>query len=285
METGASSAGGREALLRGRVGGEEHHARDHAEQRHRDLKAGHLAAATEELHEGAHEQRDDEAAAEGAQEAEGREGDAVIVVVGDDAHQRRVGHVDGGVDHLEDDERGVREEELAGVAEVGVREERVAAHAVGDGHPQQEGAVATARGPHPVGEGAHEWIVHRVPEVGDEVHGADRRRVQAENVGVVVEQEDVEELEVEVRRGVAEPVPDLLDKPDALCAGPCLLRGHHQGSVARQPPPANAPGVQLLRSSLRCVVRRAWSFDRLHKCSTRAPYLEDGAVSPLEVTS
>ena len=43
---------------------------------------------------------------------------------------------------------------------------------------------------HPVRERAHHRVVHRVPEVRDEVHRPDRRRVEADDVGVVVEQEE-----------------------------------------------------------------------------------------------
>ena len=61
-----------------------------------------------------------------------------------------------------------------------------------------------------VSDHAHHRVARRVDDLGNEEHRADSCRRDTEYVGVVVQQENIENLKVEIRGGIAEPVAQFL---------------------------------------------------------------------------
>ena len=138
---------------------------------------------------------------------------------GHHAHERGVGDVDGRVQHHHQGIGHPGVDQLAGVVEVRVREHQIAHEAVRESHPEQVRAIFSVPSIGPVCQRTHEWIVHGIPELRDEKQRSHRRRRDAEDVRVVVEQKDVEGLEEEIGGRVAERVAELFVEAKRSGAG------------------------------------------------------------------
>ena len=212
-----------DALLGRRKADEEHDDGECGEDQHRELKAlefvddfaGIVGAAAELFDEGADEQRDEESAAEGADEAVTRSERAAGRGGADHAEHRALRDVDErlGQQHEAGGEVGV--DEFAGGAEVGTGEEQIATEPVRKGEPEEIGTELALAGLRGVGQEADQRIDGGVEEADCEKHRADHGGCEASDVGVEIGKENAEGLEEEIRGGIAEGVADGFAGPQA----------------------------------------------------------------------
>jgi hypothetical protein len=99
-------------------------------------------------------------------------------------------------------------DQLAHVGKLRTGKHRIAQDPVGNGPPEQIGAEFAPARVRAVGDQAHHRIADGVDHLRHDEHHADQRGIDAEHIGVVIEQEDVEDLEEEVGSRVAQAVAE-----------------------------------------------------------------------------
>jgi hypothetical protein len=177
------------------------------------LRHGLGAQPPAHLRHGQQRCRNDDSPDKGAHELKRDERGPFIRVGGDDAKQRRVGDVDGGVDQHDRVVGDIGPDELSGGAEVRHREGQDAHGGQRHAEPEEERPELAPARPGAVGQHAHDGVEERVHSPAQANHRARSSRAYADHVGIEDRQVRHERLPVEAGGQVAEGERGFLAKP------------------------------------------------------------------------
>jgi hypothetical protein len=179
-----------------------------------------------------HEGADDPGRAEGTDESVTGQAGALHRVRGHHAHQGRVRDVDHRVRQHHQRVGDIGVNQLARIGKLGAGEHRVPEHSVRNGAPKKIGAELAPTRIRAVSDQAHHRVADGIDHLGNHEHDANQRGIEAEHIRVVVQQEDIEDLEKEIGRCVAQAVAQFLleGKPESGIVSGLFVFGHHMDS-------------------------------------------------------